>query len=171
MWKYNGNERPPFADEPGPGKESVWDYPRPPKISQDGRTVEVKWNNQTIALTSDSVRVLETASPPTFYIPPKDVKTDLLKKTSGSSYCEWKGKATYWNITVDGKTIEKAAWSYEDPNPDFEKLAGYFSFYPGKVECYVDSERVKPQPGGFYGGWMTSEIVGPVKGETGTGGW
>lgn len=171
MWKYNGSERPDFAREPGPGEESVWDYPRPPAISQDSRTIEVKWMEKTIALTTESVRVLETASPPTFYLPPKDLKTEFITKAPGSSYCEWKGRATYWNITVHGNVLEKAAWSYEDPTPPFRSIAGYFSFYPGKLECYVDNIRVEPQPGGFYGGWMTPEIVGPVKGEGGTGGW
>lgn len=171
MWKYNGRERPDFAVEPGPGEESVWDYPRPPKLVKDDRIVEVKWMDQTLALTTQSVRVLETASPPTFYLPPKDLKTDFFDRAPGSTYCEWKGKATYWSITVDSKTLEKAAWSYEDPTPPFREIAGYFSFYPGKLECYVDNIRVKPQPGGFYGGWMTPEIVGPVKGDPGSGGW
>ena len=171
MWKYDGTERPDFAKDPGPGEESVWDYPRPPKPVNDSRIVEVKWMNQTIAKTTTSVRVLETASPPTFYIPPDDVKTGLLEKAPGSSYCEWKGRATYWNISVDGNTLEKAAWSYENPTPAFKEIAGYFSFYPGKLKCHVDNIRVKPQPGGFYGGWMTHEITGPVKGESGTGGW
>ena len=171
MWKYDGTERPDFAKEPGPGEESVWDYPRPPELVNDSRIVEVKWLNQRIAKTTTSVRVLETASPPTFYLPPDDVKTGLLEKAPGSSYCEWKGRATYWNISVDGNTLEKAAWSYENPTSGFKVIAGYFSFYPGKLECYVDNIRVKPQPGGFYGGWMTPEITGPVKGESGTGGW
>lgn len=171
MWKYNGSERPPFAEDPGAGEESVWDYPRPPVLSEDQRIVEVKWLDVTIASTSESVRVLETASPPTFYLPPKDVKTELFGKASGSTFCEWKGNATYWNITVKGTTLEKVAWSYNHPTSAFRDIAGYFSFYPGKIECYVDHERVKPQPGGFYGGWMTPEIVGPVKGNEGTGGW
>jgi len=171
MWKYDGSNRPDFAKEPDAGEESVWDYPRPPKLSKDSRTVEVKWMDQTIAKTTASVRVLETASPPTFYLPPDDVKTEFFEKATGSSFCEWKGRATYWNITVNGNTLHKAAWSYENPTPPFKGIAGYFSFYPGKLECYVDSVRVEPQPGGFYGGWMTPEIVGPVKGESGTGGW
>lgn len=171
MWKYNGAERPPFAEVPGPGQESVWDYPRPPKLSKDNRAVEVKWRGQTIALTKASVRILETASPPTFYVPPEDVKRAFLSRAPGSSYCEWKGQATYWNVSIDSNTLEKAVWTYEDPNEPFREIAGYFCFYPGKLECYVDNISVKPQPGGFYGGWITPEIVGPVKGEPGTGGW
>lgn len=171
MWKYNGNERPPFAEQPKPEEESVWDYPRPPKLVDDKRTVEVKWNDHRIAHTTESKRVLETASPPTFYLPPKDVNTELFEEATGSSFCEWKGKATYWDIVLNDEKLKKIAWSYESPTPSFQEIAGYFSFYPGKIECYVDNIRVKPQSGGFYGGWMTPEIVGPVKGETGTGGW
>lgn len=171
MWKYDGSERPDFAKDPAPDEESVWDYPRPPKIVKDSRIVVVKWMNQTIAKTTKSVRVLETASPPTFYLPPDDVKTELFEKAPGSSYCEWKGRAAYWNISFEGNTLKNSAWSYENPTPPFKRIAGYFSFYPGKLECYVDNIRVKPQPGGFYGGWMTPEITGPVKGESGTGGW
>lgn len=124
----------------------------------------------TIAETSSSIRVLETASPPTFYLPPKDVNSDYLVKASGTSFCEWKGIATYWNITIDGNILEKAAWSYDAPTESFSAIKGYFSFYPGKLECFVDTIRVKPQPGGFYGGWMTPDIVGPVKGSPGSGG-
>ena len=171
MWNYNGSERPDFAEEPGPDEESVWDYPRPPELSKDSRKVEIKWMDKTMALTKEAIRVLETASPPTFYLPKNDVNTDFFKIAAGSSYCEWKGKATYWNISVDGKTLEKAAWSYENPTPAIQHIAGYISVYPGKLECYVNNIRVKPQPGGFYGGWMTPEIVGPVKGDPGTRGW
>jgi len=171
MWKYNGSERPDFAKEPGPDEESVWDYPRPPEPVKDSRLVEVKWMDQTIAHSSESIRVLETASPPTFYLPAKDVMTDLFDEAPGSSFCEWKGKATYWNISFDGNRLQKAAWSYKHSSDRFQLIEGYFSFYPGKLECFVDNIRVKPQPGGFYGGWMTPEIAGPVKGEPGTGGW
>ncbi|WP_340102639.1 DUF427 domain-containing protein [Rhodohalobacter sp. 8-1] len=171
MWKYNGETRPDFAKEPGDGEESVWDYPRPPSTVPDDRKVEVRWMGQLIAQTEKSIRVLETASPPTFYLPPTDVNTSYLKESSGSSFCEWKGSATYWNIEINGRVLENAAWLYEDPNPAFRSIAGYFSFYPAKVDCYVDDIRVKPQPGSFYGGWMTPEIVGPVKGEPGSGGW
>jgi uncharacterized protein (DUF427 family) len=171
MWKYNGENRPDFAQKPGKDEESVWDYPRPPEVVSDQRKVEVKWLGQLISRTTQSVRILETASPPTFYLPPADVNEELLREASGTSFCEWKGSATYWNIKVNNKTLEKAAWSYNKPNPAFRSLAGYYSFYPAKVECYVSDIRVKPQPGSFYGGWMTPEIVGPVKGEPGSGGW
>ena len=171
MWKYNGDDRPPFAHEPGPAQESVWDYPRPPEIKPDSRRVVVKLGETVIASTDKAVRVLETASPPTFYLPPDSVNTDLLKAAGGGSFCEWKGKASYWTVEAGGQVVKSGAWSYENTSPAFSTIQGYFSFYPAKLKCYVDDELVEPQPGGFYGGWMTSEIVGPVKGEPGTGGW
>ena len=171
MWKYTGNKKPPFAEEPKSGEESVWDYPRPPIADADNRHILVKAEGITIAETERAVRVLETASPPTFYIPPEDVITELLEKASGSSFCEWKGQATYWNVVVNDQRITKAAWSYHNPSERFNEIDGYFSFYPALVNCFVDGEKVIPQPGGFYGGWVTSEIVGPMKGEPGTGGW
>jgi len=171
MWTYTGNKRPPFADEPKKGEESVWDYPRPPITDPDSRHILVKAEGVTLAETDHAVRVLETASPPTFYIPPDDVRTEFLEKASGTSFCEWKGRASYWNVTVNGQKIAKAAWSYHNPSERFKKIDGYFSFYPALVDCYVDGENVIPQPGSFYGGWVTSEIVGPMKGEPGTGGW
>ncbi len=115
--------------------------------------------------------MLETASPPTFYIPHSDIDTGYVLRTDGSSHCEWKGAATYWTLRVRDREIAEAGWSYEHPYPDFETIAGYLSFYPSKLECYVGDHRVEPQPGGFYGGWVTPEIVGPFKGEPGTGGW
>ena len=171
MWKYNGDDRPPFAHEPGPAQESVWDYPRPPEIKPDSRRVVVKLGETVIASTDKAVRVLETASPPTFYLPPDSVNTDMLKAAGGGSFCEWKGKASYWTVEAGGQIVKSGAWSYKNTSPAFSSIQGYFSFYPAKLKCYVDDELVEPQPGGFYGGWMTSEIVGPVKGEPGTGGW
>ncbi len=171
MWAHRGQARPAFADEPGPGQESVWDYPRPPAIVADERLVRVKFGDATIAESRRALRVLETASPPTFYIPPDDIDRAALLPAAGSSYCEWKGAATYWALAAAGEGGEPVGWSYPAPTPAFARLAGYLSFYPGRVECYVDGERVRPQPGGFYGGWITDEIVGPVKGSPGTGGW
>jgi len=171
MWKYNGSERPPFAKEPGPGEESVWDYPRPPKLVPFYGRVEVKWLDTIIASTTEAFRILETASPPSFYLPPAHTDLKLFREATGSSFCEWKGKATYWDIEINGVSIENAAWSYNNPNPAYRSVKNYFSFYPSKTECYVEGVRVKPQPGGFYGGWMTPNIIGPVKGEPGTGAW
>lgn len=171
-WKNTGRSRPPFAVTPGPGQESVWDYPRPPALREDARRVVVRAGDLLVADSARAVRVLETASPPTFYLPPEDVRTRLLALDAAhSTYCEWKGAATYYDIDAPGGRIPRAAWRYLEPSPAFAAIAGYFSFYPASVECYVDGERVQPQPGRFYGGWMTSEIVGPVKGEPGTGGW
>ncbi len=167
-WQYDGSLRPPFAEPPGPGCESVWDYPRPPRLAADTRLVEVRDGERLLVSTRRAVRVLETASPPTFYLPPEDLMPGLLVPAPGSSYCEWKGRARYWAL-VDGG--EPVAWTYDKPTPAFAAIRGWLSFYPARVACHVDGERVRPQPGGFYGGWLTSEIVGPVKGEPGTGHW
>lgn len=170
MWEYRGQTRPQFAEEPGPGQESVWDYPRPPAIAPDNRHVRVESRGQVIADTHAAIRILETASPPGFYIPPEDIRSDRLVAIGGSSYCEWKGQASYWALADDARR-EPIAWSYAEPRAPFGEIAAYLSFYAGRVECYVDGERVRPQPGGFYGGWLTDDIVGPVKGEPGTGHW
>jgi len=169
MWNFRGERRPPFAIEPGTGQESVWDYPRPPAIRADNRLVEVTDGGVTIARSQQIYRVCETASPPTFYLPPQDVNLDLLVSVSGRSYCEWKGSAEYWALA--SKPERPVAWSYPRPRARFRKLRDYLSFYPGRIECYVAGERVKPQAGSFYGGWITSEITGPFKGDPGTGNW
>jgi len=168
MWKNTGNQRPEFAAEPGPGQESVWDYPRPPSLVPDPRVIEVHANGRLLISTRQSYRVLETASPPTFYLPPEKLEPGVLVRTSGRSFCEWKGEAVYWALAGD---TEAVAWSYPEPTPAFLPIRGYVAFYPGRVDCYVTGERVRAQPGGFYGGWITDEIVGPVKGESGTGHW
>lgn len=170
-WKHRGNARPAFAEEPGPGRESVWDYPRPPAIVRDARPVLVRAGGTTIAESNDAVRVLETASPPTFYLPRKDVRLDRLERATGSSLCEWKGTAAYYDVVTESRRFRKVAWSYAAPFPEFEALAGYFAFYPHDLECTVAGERVRPQGGGFYGGWVTDEIAGPWKGEPGSGAW
>jgi uncharacterized protein (DUF427 family) len=169
MWNFRGERRPPFAIEPGTGQESVWDYPRPPAIRADNRLVEVTDGGVSIARSQQTYRVCETASPPTFYLPPQDVNLDLLVSVSGRSYCEWKGSAEYWALA--SKPEHPVAWSYPRPRARFRKLRDYLSFYPGRIECYVAGERVKPQAGSFYGGWITSEITGPFKGDPGTGNW
>ncbi|MDX1740204.1 MAG: DUF427 domain-containing protein [Rhodothermales bacterium] len=170
MWKYRGHSRPPFADEPRDGQESVWDYPRPPRLANDSRLVEVVSGSVIIARSTRTIRVLETASPPTFYIPPDDVAVDRLTPAAGASVCEWKGTAGYWALAGNAD-VGPVGWSYAAPRGEFEDIRDYFSFYPGRVACFVDGERVRPQPGGFYGGWLTDEIAGPVKGEPGTGHW
>ena len=169
MWQYTGQKRPPFAREPGPGQESVWDYPRPPSLVPDQRHVVVHRGDQVLADTQRSIRVLETASPPTFYLPPEAIDLDALQIVPGSSFCEWKGAARYWALRAQPEQI--IGWDYAEPNLAFQDIAGYLAFYPGRIDCFVDGERVQPQAGGFYGGWVTSEIVGPYKGEPGTGSW
>ena len=170
-WIHRGGARPDFARAPEKGQESVWDYPRPPALVKDTREVVVCLGGVELARSCHALRVLETASPPTFYLPPEDVNTELLHRGSGSSFCEWKGQATYWDAEVADNREPGLAWSYEEPFSESAPLAGYFSFYPARADCSVDGEVVRAQAGGFYGGWITDEIVGPFKGEPGTGGW
>ena len=170
-WRYVGQERPAFAVTPKPGQESVWDYPRPPRLEPDRREVVVRVGQTEIARSARSWRVLETASPPTFYLPPEDVRVDLLEASDVSSHCEWKGAARYWQLKTSSGQQEPVAWSYEDPLPAFGQLKKYVAFYPGRIECFVEGTRVRSQAGRFYGGWITSEIVGPFKGEAGSEGW
>ncbi len=169
MWSHTGQGRPGFAVEPQPGQESVWDYPRPPALKPDGRVVEVRNAETMVAETTRSYRILETASPPTFYLPMDDVKMDELAEVPGGSVCEWKGAARYWALASEpGELI---AWEYPRPRARFRAIRDHIAFYPGRIGCFVDGERVQPQPGRFYGGWVTSDIVGPFKGEPGTGHW
>jgi uncharacterized protein (DUF427 family) len=137
----------------------------------DNRRIVVRMGEWIIADSMQTYRVLETASPPTFYIPPEDVRLQLLQPCPGSSICEWKGTAQYWAPGKDGQATQLVGWSYPSPNAPFETIAGYFSFYPARVECYVNGERARSQPGEFYGGWVTDEIAGPVKGLPGTEDW
>lgn len=185
MWAYDGRRRPDFAETPGPGQESVWDYPRPPRLEVCRRTVIVSADGREIARTTRALRVCETASPPTYYIPGEDVDRGALQSVPGQSFCEWKGVAQYWGLadpieprgteagtaTEAGMETEAVGWSYPDPNADYADLRGCIAFYPGRVRCTIDGERVRPQPGHFYGGWVTDELVGPWKGEPGTGSW
>jgi len=158
--------------EPGPGQESVWDYPRPPRIEPDTRHIRVIFNGETVADSTNTLRVLETSHPPVFYIPKDDVRTDLLTRTATETFCEWKGSATYWTVTVGDRTTSDVAWSYERPIDGFESITGHLAFYATRVDaCYVDDEEIQTQEGGFYGGWVTQEIVGPFKGPAGTRGW
>ena len=169
MWKNTGSSRPDFAIEPRTGQESVWDYPRPPSLRADSRRVEVRAEGLLLASTAESYRLCETASPPTFYLPPAAVNWDLLVPAAGASICEWKGQAQYWALASEPDVA--VAWTYARPRSRYAKLAGYVAFYPALVDCFVDGERVEPQPGRFYGGWITSDVVGPFKGEPGTGHW
>ncbi len=166
MWKYRGNRRPEFAVEPKAGQESVWDYPRPPVLVSDHRKIEVfSKDKELIALATTSLRVLETASPPTFYIAP-DSLIRKLTPYPGTSYCEWKGQASYFCY---GDT--KIAWRYDSPSERFKQIDGWYSFYASLTLCFVDGEPVEAQHGDFYGGWITHEVVGPFKGDPDTMGW
>lgn len=170
-WRFRGKERPDFAQAPAEGQESVWDYPRPPRVDEDRRLVRVSLRDTVIADTRRAIRVLETASPPVFYLPPDDVRTEHLFEGTRESFCEWKGRAKYWSVRLGDYVLENVAWSYPEPLPGFERITGYLSFFPSRLTCTVDGERVEPQPGDFYGGWVTSEIVGPFKGAPGTEWW
>lgn len=158
--------------EPGPGQESVWDYPRPPAIQPTSRHLRVVFNGRTVAETRRGLRVLETSQPPAYYVPPADVHLGLLIRSSHRTVCEWKGIAVYFTLQVHGKMSENVAWSYPDPTAGYQALRDYLAFYPSRVDaCYVDGEPVKAQEGDYYGGWITSDVVGPFKGGLGTEGW
>lgn len=163
----------PFQRKPLlPHQESVWDYPRPPGVEPTGKRVRVIFNGKTIAETTRAIRVLETSHPPAYYIPPDDIQMAYFTLTDRHTVCEYKGMASYWTIRVKGQSAENAAWSYPNPAPGYETIKDYLAFYPSRMEaCYVDDELVTPQEGDFYGGWITSEIVGPFKGGPGTWGW
>ena len=155
-------------EKPGPGQESVWDYPRPPALVPSDRLVVVRSAGEPVAESRGAFRVLETSHPPTWYVAPTDVVDGAITLSRvRSTMCEWKGAATYWDV----HGVVAGAWSYEDPTPGFEQIRGYLAFSPAKLECLLDGERVRPQEGGFYGGWVTDDVVGPFKGGAGTWGW
>jgi uncharacterized protein (DUF427 family) len=158
--------------EPGPGQESVWDYPRPPRLEDSSKQLRIIFNDVVIADTQRAKRVLETSHPPVYYIPPEDIKMEYLTPSTRNSWCEWKGQAAYYNVSVGDKRVDNAAWYYRRPDPSFGSLKRYVAFYPSLMDaCYVDGERVQAQAGDFYGGWITSDIVGPFKGAPGTSWW
>ncbi|QDU40059.1 hypothetical protein Mal4_44130 [Maioricimonas rarisocia] len=157
---------------PGPGQESVWEYPRPPRLEASSKRLQVVVAGVTGAETTRAFRVLETSHSPTWYFPPEDVRADLLEPACGQSWCEWKGHAEYVSLSVDARRVARVGWTYPNPTPEFRAIAQFIAFYPSLVDaCYVDGEPVEPQPGGFYGGWITSDVVGPFKGEPATQGW
>ncbi|QQE65228.1 hypothetical protein GFS31_19140 [Leptolyngbya sp. BL0902] len=162
----------PTPIPPGPGQESVWDYPRPPRLEASPRRIRVVFNGEVIADSCRPQRVLETSHPPVYYLPPEDVQMAYFQPTTKASFCEWKGMAAYYTITVGNRQVENGAWYYPEPTGPFRDIAHYIAVYPGKMDaCYVDDEQVQAQPGDFYGGWITSDIVGPFKGGMGTWGW
>ena len=156
----------------GPGQESVWDYPRPPRLEPSSRLVVVVLGGVEVCRTTRAVRVLETSHPPGWYLPREDWLPGSLQPAGGSSYCEWKGVASYLDVVAGDVRAPRAAWTYLDPVPAYAALAGAVAVYPAAMDaCTVDGERVRPQEGGFYGGWVTDDVVGPFKGGPGTQGW
>lgn len=161
---------------PRPGQESVWDYPRPPRVENVTDRVRVEFAGATIADTIRAMRIVETAGAPCYYVPPGDCAPQTLVRTARWTLCEWKGIAFAYDVTANGEIARGGAWSYPEPLTDlgagYERIAGYFAFYAAKMgACYVGEERVTPQPGSYYGGWVTSRLVGPIKGEPGSEGW
>lgn len=162
----------PVPDKPRPGQESVWDYPRPPRLEQFAGSITVELGGQLIATTDRGWRVLETSHPPTYYLPRSCFDVDVVRLTAGSSWCEWKGQASYFDLVTPAVVAPRAAWTYTSPTPEFSEIAGAIAVMPALVDrCTVNGEEVVPQPGGFYAGWITSWIAGPFKGVPGSTGW
>jgi uncharacterized protein (DUF427 family) len=162
----------PERIEPGPGQESVWDYPRPPRLERTDRRIRIVFSGVVIADTAGAWRVLETSHPPVYYLPPADLSREHLRENPRASFCEWKGRARYVDLQVGDRIARSVGWYYPDPTPAFRALEDHIAFYAGPMDsCTVGGEIVRPQPGGFYGGWITSDIVGPFKGELGTEFW
>ncbi len=162
----------PVPTPPGPGQESVWDYPRPPRVEPSAEHVEVVLGGAVVAETTCSLRVLETSHPPTYYVPAEDFAPGTLAPVAGATWCEWKGRAAYFDLVAGNVHASRAAWAYPEPTAGFEVLRGYVAVMPAAVDrCAVDGETVRPQEGGFYGGWVTSRVVGPFKGIPGSMGW
>ena len=158
--------------KPGPGQESVWDYPRPPRAEPTARRIQVIFNGVIVADSGRAVRVLETSQAPVYYLPPDDVQMQYLHRSQQTTFCEWKGHASYFDLVVDEQRAQNGAWSYPQPIPGYEAIRDHIAFYPQLMDqCLVDGEVATPMPGGFYGGWVTRDIVGPFKGAPGTQGW
>jgi uncharacterized protein (DUF427 family) len=170
-WAWRGQQRPGFAVVPQPGQVSVWDFPRPPRLVADAREVVLHWGTVEVARSRRSVCVLETAHPPSYYLPWDDVARHLLQPAPGGSYCEWKGPARYWSLVDGARQLPGVAWSYPQPLAGAEVLADRVAFYLGGLQGTIDGAALRPQPGGFYGGWITPELVGPFKGEPGSAHW
>lgn len=157
---------------PQPGQESVWDYPRPAVLEDTDKQIEIVFNDIVIVKSDRVKRVIETSHPPSYYIPAEDIKLEYFSQTPHRTFCEWKGWASYYQIRVNDKQVNNAAWRFSQPSPNFSAIADHYSFYPSLMDaCYVNGELVTPQPGNFYGGWITSDVVGPFKGEPGTMFW
>jgi len=161
---------------PGPGQESVWDFPRPPRVEPVTLAVRVELGGHIVASSTRALRIVETAGAPCYYVPPDDCDAAALQRTEKWTVCEWKGAAYAYDVMAGGRTVREGAWSYLEPLTDlgmgYERIAGWFAFYASRMDaCWLGEERVRPQPGGFYGGWVTANLTGPIKGEPGTEGW
>jgi uncharacterized protein (DUF427 family) len=162
----------PEPDPVGPGQESVWDYPRPPRLEPTTRRLRVVLAGTVVAETTLGFRVLETSHPPNYYFPPDDVTPGAVEPCKGASFCEWKGRASYFSVRAGDRVVTEGAWAYEAPSEAFAAIRDHVAFYASRMDqCFVDDELVVAQPGGFYGGWITSDVVGPFKGGPGTRGW
>ncbi|MEM7681952.1 MAG: DUF427 domain-containing protein, partial [Planctomycetota bacterium] len=159
-------------DPPGPNQESVWNYPRPPALEPEPRHVRIVFEGRVVADTTRAMRVLETSHPPVYYLPPDDIDPDAVQPAGGSSFCEWKGQAAYWDVVGPTRSAPRAAWCYPDPTAAFTPITGYLAFFCSAMDqCTVGDAVATPQPGGFYGGWITPWVVGPFKGGPGSHGW
>ncbi len=163
---------PPRPDPAGPGQESAWSYPRPPRLEPVRERLAILFDGELVAETVEGYRVLETSHPPTYYLPPGAFRPGALEPAPGGSLCEWKGRAVYLDVVGRTRRAPRAAWAYPDPTPAFAAIRGYVAVYAGPMDaCFVGGERATPQPGGFYGGWVTSRVAGPLKGVPGSAGW
>jgi uncharacterized protein (DUF427 family) len=171
-WRNFSRVRPSGIVIPAPGQESVWDYPRPPRVEPVSQPVRVEFAGRVLAETTRAFRVCETSSPPVYYIPAADVDLSAIVPSERTSFCEWKGVARYWTVQRKDRIAKDAGWSYPDPDDGLESIRDYLSFYPRRMDaCYVGTDRVTPQPGFYYGGWVTPDLVGPFKGVPGSESW
>ena len=173
---WRGSERPARIEPAAEGEESVWEYPRPPELRAAMGPVRVEHGGQVIVHSTRALRVVETAGAPVYFVPPEDVIEGVLHETEYVTICEWKGAAVHYDLRLPGVRVEHAAFAYPDPlddlDADMAKIAGWIAFYPARVDaCFVGGEKVTPQPGGYYAGWVTSAIKGPIKGAPGTESW
>lgn len=171
-WRNFPRVRPPAIVPPGPGQESVWSYPRPPRLEPVSRRVRVELEGIVLADTTRALRVCETSSPPGYYISQADIRMEHMEPSARTSFCEWKGLASYWSVRVGGRFAKDCAWSYPRPDPGYEAIENYIAFYPRRMDaCWVGEDRVTPQPGLYYGGWVTPDLTGPFKGAPGSEAW
>ncbi len=174
--QWASSPKPATIETPGPGQESVWDFPRPPRLETVAAPLKVVHAGETVAQTARGLRIVETAGAPVYFFPPEDVRLDWMSETGPVTVCEWKGAAIHYTLTVKGRSVTQAAFCYPDPlddlGEDYARVAGWPAFYPSRVEaCFVGEEQVRPQPGGYYAGWVTNALAGPIKGAPGSEGW